>query len=410
MTAVWRPETSVVALTLVMQSISVGILIYSFALFVVPWVDEFSASRRNVMFAVMLSQMATGALSPFAGRAMDRFAVRMLVPLGACVMGLGLVLVSQAQALWQIVLLFATILPAGMVLFGTLASQTLITRWFTGKRGFAMGISAMGTSLGGFLFPPLVQLLIDEFGWRGAMQVLGVATVVLVAPLAWRVLAREPDTVAQSASGSTPAPLPQHWSTAELLRSRMFWLPVIAFIPLNAGFGAVQFNLGAYTADLGYGASSAALLISLTSFAMIVGKFTFGSLGDRIDHRYLYGVAAVVLGFALLAFQAAPSYERMVAGVLMLGFATGASMPLMGVIYASRFGARAFGRVMGLAHTFFMLGAIGPLFAGWVFDETGSYDPAFMALLVIMVPMAAGIAWLPAAVLVPRTKDLLRPQ
>ena len=386
-----------IALTLVMQSISVGILIYSFALFVVPWIDEFGASRRDVMLAVMCSQLATGALSPFAGRAMDRFALRHLVTIGAASLVVGLALTSFARSITAIVIIFSTLMPIGIVLCGTLASQTLITRTFERKRGMAMGLSAMGTSLGGFLFPPVVEWLIASLGWRGAMQVMAVFAVVAIVPLTWLIL---PGTAHQQTRPSVPsvtgaaAPAPT-WTGRDVLRSPMFWIPVLAFIPLNAGFGAVQFNLGAIAQDLGYGPSSAAILISITSLAMIVGKLVFGTLGDRVDHRYLYWGAATLLTCALLAFQYSPTYDRMLAGLIVLGLAAGASLPLMGVIYASRFGTAAFGRVMGLAQSVFMLGAVGPLFAGWVFDTTGSYDPAFMTLVVLVIPVAIGMYWLP---------------
>ena len=385
------PGTSIIGLTLVMQSISVGILIYSFALFVVPWIEEFGASRRDVMLAVMCSQLATGGLSPFAGRAMDHFRLKYVVSLGAVILGLGLVLVSLSDGLWLVILLYATVLPLGMVLCGTLASQTLITRSFPRKRGMAMGISAMGTSMGGLLFPAVVQALISDFGWRSTMRILGAITVIVIVPLAWLVLGRDrPGTYSPSGIRANQVP-----RVGSLMRSRTFWIPVLAFIPLNAGFGAVQFNLGAYTQDLGYGPSSAAILISITSAAMICGKFVFGTLGDRVDHRYLYWVAASLLAVALLVYQNLPSYERMVGGAILLGLATGASMPLMGIIYASRYSVEGFGRVMGLAQSIFMLGAVGPLFAGWMFDLTGSYDPAFMALIVILLPVAAGMYWLP---------------
>lgn len=61
----------VVLLTMVFQAVSVGILIYSFALFVVPWLDTFPSPRRNIMLAIVALQLSTGAMSPLSGRALD---------------------------------------------------------------------------------------------------------------------------------------------------------------------------------------------------------------------------------------------------------------------------------------------------------------------------------------------------
>ena len=390
----WYWGWNVVALTLVAQSVSVGVLVYCYALFAVNWIDAFEVGRRDAMLAVSVLQLAGGLLSPFAGRFMVDVPMRRIMISGAALLGLGLILASRASALWQIIVIYALLLPAGNVLCGTLSAQTLVTRWFiTRHRGLAIGISAMGTSLGGLAFPQVADALIGDFGWRNAMLVLGVSALLLIIPLAAFVLAREPQRPRTSASVSAPSrPLLDLGST---LRSRAFWLPVLGIVPLNAAFGAVQFNLGAYTRDLGLPTGTAATLISVTSLAMIAGKFAFGTASDRMDHRLLYGVAAAFLIAALLCFQAAPGLPRLLAGAVLLGLATGSVIPLNAVIFTSRFGDQNFSRVMGLAQMFYMTGALGPLLAGWVFDMTGSYDPAFIGLVILTVPIAMAMYFLP---------------
>ena len=90
-----------VAYTLIIQAVSLGILVYCFALFAVPWLDEFNATRTYVMLTGSLLQFGVGVFSPFAGRAMDRFSLRSIILLGLALMGTGLVLVSQARSLWS---------------------------------------------------------------------------------------------------------------------------------------------------------------------------------------------------------------------------------------------------------------------------------------------------------------------
>jgi MFS family permease len=157
---------------------------------------------------------------------------------------------------------------------------------------------------------------------------------------------------------------------------------------MNAAFGGVQFNLGAYMQDLNFEPGQAAILISLISVSMIVGKLFFGSLSDTVDHRRLYWVAAFCLGLSLVMFQGNPELIRIRAAAFLLGFATGGILPLTGIIISSRFGVASFGRVMGLVSLFLMLGAFGPLLAGWIYDVAGSYDIAFSALLLLLIPAA----------------------
>jgi MFS family permease len=387
----------VVAYTLLMQAVTVGILVYCFALFVLPWLEAFNAPRRDVMLAVTLLQVGMGLMSPFAGRAMDSVPIRWLVAAGAGVMGLGLVMVAHAQALWQILAVYALLFPVTMALTGTLASQTLVARWFRDRRGLAIGISAMGTNLGGMIFPLVVAGWLPTIGWRPTLMWLALIAVVLVVPVGWLVLRREP-AVARAAPGAVAVSDPARaWTTREILASPVFWIPVVAMVPLNMAFGAVQFNLGAYAQDLGFGPGVAANLIALCSLCMILGKFFFGGLGDRMDHRWLYWLAAATMALAMVILQGRPALWLLTAGVVCVGLAGGGILPMMGIVFGARFGVASFGRVMGLVMLTITFSALGPLAAGWIFDATGSYDRAFQLFLLVFLPGVLLMRRLPAS-------------
>jgi MFS family permease len=385
----------VVAYTLIIQAVSLGILVYCFALFAVPWLDEFNAPRTSVMLTGSLLQFGVGVFSPFAGLAMDRFSLRSIILLGLALMVTGLILVSHAHSLWQIQLVYATIFPLAVTLMGPLASQTLITNWFSDKRGFAFGLSATGTNLGGIVFPLLAAGWLAWLGWRDTFIWLAVVSVVAVGPLTWLLLRRSPP--ATSAGQSADSVDGRFWSTRELLTTSMFWIPLLCLLPLTLTFGAVLLNLGAYSRDLGFDGDTTAQLLALSSLAMILGKFFFGGLGDRLDHRKLYWVAALFMATAMLILQGEPSIWVLAVGVVCVGLAGGGILPLMGLIFGARFGVASFGRVMGFAMLGFTVAATGPLLAGWVYDLTGSYDSAFLLFLASILPAVIAMRWLPDA-------------
>ena len=182
----------IVALTLVNQSISVGILIYSFALFVVPWLDTFEISRGEMMLAIFLLQVTVGISSPMLGRFLDVYPVRRLVVIGALSTSFGLLALSQANAYWQVVVVYATFLPVGMVLCGTLSSQTLVSKWFTSNRSMAIGLSAMGTSIGGFLFPLIIAGLMETYDLQTTLAFLALLSFVVLLPINLVVLRVQP--------------------------------------------------------------------------------------------------------------------------------------------------------------------------------------------------------------------------
>jgi MFS family permease len=387
---------SIVALTLLNQALVVGVLIYSFALFVVPWLEEFEISRGRVMLAIFGFQVISGLISPVFGRLMDQYSMRWLVIGGTFAIAGGLALMSLATAFWQIIVIQATLLPIGMILCGTLASQTMVSKWFIDRRSLAIGLSAMGTSLGGFVLPVVTEYLIGRFEWQTALLVLAAATLCLMAPVNYFVLRRQPPVRVSGKWGSIPLDA-KNWTSIEILRSRSFWIPVLGLIPVNAAFGGVQFNLGAYVHDLGMAQVIAAQLIAITSVSMIAGKFCFGALGDHVDHRKLYWVMAFTLLVALFFYEGSPGIWQLRLAAVLQGLATGGVMPMMGIMYASRFGTLSFGRVLGLVHLFLMLGSLGSIFTGWIYDRTASYDLAFHVFMLGLLPFIVIMWFLPAA-------------
>lgn len=384
----------IVALTLVNQAIAVGILIYSFALFVVPWLAEFEVSRGHVMMAIFIFQVVAGVISPVFGRLMDQYSMRLLVMTGALCIAGGLALLSQATQFWHVIAVHATLLPFGMILCGTLASQTMVSKWFTTNRGFAIGVSAMGTSIGGFIFPMVTAELIAGFDWQMSLLILAGMSFLVLLPLNFIVL-RVPPPSAEATEFSGNALDSRAWTSQEILSSKSFWIPVVGLIPINAAFGGVQFNLGAYVSDLGFEQAVAAQLIAITSVSMIVGKFIFGGLGDRTDHRKLYWLMAFCLGSSLLLYEGSPDRVDLTLAAVLQGFATGGVMPMMGIMYSARFGTFSFGRVLGYVNLFLMIGSFGSIFSGWVFDLTRSYDLAFWLFAGSLIPCAVWIYYLP---------------
>lgn len=394
MTSPLNYRWSIVALTLVNQALALGIMIYSFALFVVPWLDHFELARSEVMVAILAFQVITGLLSPTLGRLMDQFFMRRMVITGAVSMGLGLALLSQASQFWQVILIYSTLLPVGMLLCGTLASQTMVSKWFTGNRGLAIGLSAMGTSIGGLIIPTVVIELIAGHEWQGALLILSVVSTVILVPLNLIVLRFEPP-VPNHRSGTERFVDSHTLTSQEILTSKAFWIPVLALIPVNAAFGGVQFNLGAYMADLGHDQSLAAKLIAVTSLMMITGKLFFGAMGDRIDHRKLYWIMTASLIIALFFYQGSPGKTDLILAAGIQGFATGGVMPMMGIMYSARFGTLSFGRVLGYVNLVLMFGSFGSIFSGWIFDSTQSYDMAFWIFMALILPGMIVMFFLP---------------
>ncbi len=305
---------------------------------------------------------------------------------------------AKASQLWHVIAVYATLFSVAQTLLGTLVSQTLVTRWFSDQRGMAIGISAMGTNVGAIVFPILIAYWLPGFGWRETLVWVGGLSIVLVAPATWLVLRRPPPPVpAIPASAATPEmSSAREWTTQEILSSRAFWLPTLSFLPIIIAVSSLLPNIGVISNDVGLTTQDAANLIAFNSVCMISGKVFFGVVADRSDHRFMFWIVAGFMSAAFIVLQNEPSVVRLVIGVGLVGLSGGGVLPMFGVMYSSRFGVASFGRVMGLVLLAITLGAIGPVVAGWSYDATGSYDPAFRIFLALIIAASIAMVRLPA--------------
>lgn len=403
----WYYGWNIVGTSMVFQALTFGLTIYAFGFWVKPLQAEFGASRAEIMLGMTLLQGVMGFLSPFAGYAMDRRSIRLLVCLGALCMGAGLVLAAYAPNVWVFCGAYGFLVSAGTLLAGPLAGSTLAAKWFRGRRGMAIGWSAVGTSVGGLAMPYIVALLLDDYGWRDTHLILAAILIAIVIPLVWLIvrntpddLGVEPDPEAKLKPGAVPPITHGAWTTRTILREANFWAVAIAFGFLTMVFGGVQANLIPLAEDKGYSTQAAASFMTILAAVGILGKVLYGAAADKVDHRLLFWSAAVVLAVPLILLTGTPSYMMMVLISGLLGFATGGFLPLMGAMLGTRFGPAAFGQVMGLLGPFTTpLAMAGPVLASFVFDRSGSYILAFEIFLGMIV-----IAALMILLLKPTTK------
>ena len=386
----------VVLYSFLIQAVGIGIAIYCFATFSLPWLDEFGASRRDIMLTTFWLQLATGAISPFIGYAMDRFPIRRLVLIGLALLLLSFWIISLSEKLWHIWLVYATVLPVATTLLGNLAGQTLVVRAFKDKRGIAFGLSALGTNFGGLIFPLLAATWILDFGWRNAFLYLGVIAVLIIVPLSWFVFRKAEVASLMNPVAKDPAAA-QELTTKDIFRSLRFWIPVIGVVPLSMSFGAIQFNLGGLVRDLG-AVNDLGLTSQLTGVmvvCMMLGKLFYGGVGDRLDHRFLFWIANSLTAIALAIVMAAETEKALIIGIIFLGLGTGGILPLLALTISSRFPISSFGRVMGLSAITIPMGALSPVLAGWSYDEFGTYSYLFIALMLVILLVVLMVRWLP---------------
>ena len=371
------------------QLIQGGFVFWCMGLYTATFEDVFGAPRAQINLIETCLTVATNLLSPVAGILIDRWSIRHLMIIGMIAMGLGLLILSQAGTLFQVWVVWASLIPLGVLLIGAIPSAALVSRWFIRRRGLALGLTATGSSLGGFLVPPLMTWLFLEWDWRTGLQV-GACICFAVIPIFFWLLRNEPADLGLSGEpNEASANSSKHtaetitadagdWGIPQLLRSQIFWLQMIVSGSLLAVTLGMLANLSLHAKDLGVTGQSTAVLYSIIAICSFSGKALTGYLMDRFGIQRCGYLICAFLSSGLMILLSVQNYSGLVAGAFVMGLGYGGVVPLWTNMPARAFGAGSVGRALGVMNPLHIpITATSAPLAGYISDTTGSYDGVF---------------------------------
>jgi MFS family permease len=102
------------------------------------------------------------------------------------------------------------------------------------------------------------------------------------------------------------------------------------------------------------------------------------------------------MGVAMYLFSGGPSQSSLYLAAGLMGAASGATLPMLPIMYSSRFGTKSIGVVLGFVTLMLVVGSFGSLLAGIIYDSTQSYDMAFLIFGALLIPVSIGMAFLPS--------------
>jgi MFS family permease len=357
---------------------------YAFGVFFAALMEEFGWSRASLSGIFSLYAGVYSGFALVAGRLTDRWGPRAVIAIGGALLGAALVAMSGVGSLWQPYVLYGTIGALGMSTAYVPCNAT-VAKWFTRRRGLAVGLASAGGSLGTFALPPIAHLLVGRLGWRWAYVVFGVAIVVSLNALAL-LMRRDPETIGLTPDGDRPAaapaaprPRPLHaWTVRRALGSRAFWLLFGVFAATWTPVFIPLVHLVPMAIGLGISPLLAATLVSALGGAALVGRLVMGSASDRIGRRGALGVALVMQTAAFVAFAQADRLPALYAASLVFGFSYGAASTLFPAAVADVFGREHAGSLAGLLFALAgSMAALGPVAAGFIYDHAGDYRLAW---------------------------------
>jgi MFS family permease len=392
----WRQ----VAIVFYMLALVTGILFSSYSIVSTPIGRTFGASHGLQMAGIGAIMLVGAPMSPVVGGWLDRYAFRHLLAISGTLVAVGLLALSFAQAMWQVIAIYAVFMAVPSVICGPMGASTLLMRWFAKRRGRAMGIAIAGLSAGSFVFPVLIQHLIDGYDWRTALQILSLLVGATLVPAALLMTVERPADRGLYADGADAPPVeaPSQREPGakvparEVLTNPNFWLAALALgLPLSAGTGTTS-NIVLVAADIGVAATYAAVVMSAIAVASASGKVVFAVIGDRFDPRILLFTGMVMFSAGLVTLAFAPSLTLLFVGAAMIAFGSGLLNPMWGVLFPMAFDSAIVGRVMGLAMAVSMvLAVIAPVLVGLLRDATGAYQAPFLLYAVLILICAVSV-------------------
>ncbi len=369
---------------------------YSFSAFFPELQREFGASRASVSLVFSIGGALYFFMGAVSGPLADRFGPRWVCTGGMVFVGLGLLAASRADSLAVVYLGFGLGVGLG-VGFSYVPSVGAVQPWFTVRRGFASGLAVSGIGVGTLIGPMVASALIAGYDWRVAFMVLGLATMVAGGVAALFIEndpARRGSGLVEDAAGPAAAVERASLSLREAVRTRPFWLLFCAAACLSFALFVPFVHLVPYALGHGMSAGTGAVMIGMVGVGSTAGRFLIGGVADRLGRVDVY--AACFVGVVFMYFFWLFAVNPWTLGLFGLVFGTcyGGFVALFPSIIVDYFGSRAAGAIIGALYASVGIGTLlGPTFAGYVFDTSGTYDGAILAGELVAV-VAAFLAML----------------
>ena len=399
-----------VVVTILDGAFSSGAGVWGFSVFVQPMGDELGWSRAAIYGALTARSLASGILAPFIGPLQD-------TKRGPRILAVSTTLTLTASLIamhWVSDLVIFYILFGGLGALSSFGSSDMmmtavLPKWFVRKRGRALATGSIGTAMGPLFFPLLVSLLITLFEWRGAWLALGVLTLSIMGPLSLLVRTR-PEDMGLLPDGGPEQPRPdgrqgaarprradlaptEHdFTRKEIVRTRTFWLLVLAFSLGTLGTGGFFSNWLPYFRDLGFSSAQGSLAATAYGICSISMRAVWGWVTDRYPVRFALSVQALLTGLSVCGFFLIEDQVTLILAGAANGLAVGGFFILRPLAVANYFGRGHLGSINGIIRPFTTIAAAtSPLIVAALYDLSGSYEMGFGLVAVCWFVAACAV-------------------
>jgi MFS family permease len=367
-------------------------------------IDRVSYATVNFWATIIGSSGALGV-----GYAIDRVGSRAVLTGVLVALGSVVCFMSMARSYLELALWITLTRALGQSAL-SVASLAIVGHWFVRRIDRAMAIYSVLISVGFMAAFPLVGASVQRWGWRIAWMAIGVSTLALLAPLAFLVVRRSPESIGLLPDGETSLRTAEDRREEHAALAGYTWTAAIAmpsfwvFAIGTALYGLVASGIGLFNesilAERGFGANVYYQTLAVTAMTALAGNFLGGWLSARVALGRLMAVSLFILAAGVFALPYVRALTHVVLWATAMGLGGGLVMVLFFSVWGRVFGRLHLGRIQGAAQALTVVAsAVGPLLLAWCLEWTGSYAAMFQILsaLILAVAVAALLVSLPDA-------------
>ncbi|XP_074167824.1 monocarboxylate transporter 11 [Sminthopsis crassicaudata] len=362
----------------VVNGLSYGLL-RSLGLALPALAEHFDQSTQDTSWVSAITLAVQQAASPVGSALSTRWGARPVVMAGGLITSLGFILSAFANSLLHLYLSLGLLAGSGWALVFAPALGT-VSRYFSKRRVLAVGLALTGNGVASLLLAPVLQLLLDAFGWRGALLLLGATTLhltpcgALLRPLP---LSGDPTTLPHNPLDALGLTLFTHSAFAVF---------ALGTTLVGIGYFIPYVHLAPHALDLGLGGYGAALVVATAAVGDAGTRLVSGWLADHgwIPLPRLLAMTGALTGLGLVAVGLVQEQEEGWGGPLLAaagayGMSAGAFAPLVFGVLPGLVGLGGILQATGLVMMLMSLGGLlGPPLSGFLRDVTGDFKASFL--------------------------------
>ena len=367
----------------------------TFAVYIKPIEAEMGWSRGAMSMAAALSLLLLGAIGPFAGRLADRWGPRRVIVLALLLLGGGSVASAFVSSLWQLYATVGVMMAIGAGGAALSTGSAVVARWFDTHRGAAIGVAAGGMSAGQLVMIPLASSITLSHGWRWSALWLGLALLVLILPVGAWLLRNTPEERGLQPYGATgpkrsaveaqAAQRAGRVTVTEAAQTLPFWLLIATFFVCGyTSAGLIGTHFIPHALEHNFTAMQASAALGVMGAMNVLGTIGSGWLCDRVGRRGPLAIFYFVRGLSLLFLLYVWNVPSLHFWAALFGLNYISTLPPTTTLTANIYGRFSIGELSGWIFFAHQVGAaLAAALAGWVYEATGSYSPAFVSAAVL---------------------------